>query len=161
MILRSTSVLLFIAASLAFSGCDSTLGVKPPVTSATPGKEQVTHCRKVMYINPDIEIEPLGYHYEHGFLDDLICFKFEALTGEYAKIFQEDVLPAQKLVMQERSSNLNRDIDQQWWDPPKSKFIGGDFSVPALHTKGDRGLSVAVVPNGKDRLTVYALWFEL
>ena len=161
MISRKSSILLLIAISFALSGCDSMLGVKPPVVSTTPNQEQVDYCRKVMYINPEIEIEPIGYYYEYGFQDDLICFKFDALTDDYAKIFQADVLPVEKLVTQERSRHLDRDIGQKWWDPPKSKFIGGDFSVPDPRTKGDRGFSVAVVANGEGRFTVYVYWFEV
>ena len=56
MISRKSSILLLIAISFALSGCDSMLGVKPPVVSTTPNQEQVDYCRKVMYINPEIAI---------------------------------------------------------------------------------------------------------
>ena len=50
------------------------------VTTTSPTIAQVTYCRNVMYINPELEIDPVGYSIETG-MDDVIRFKFIAIPA--------------------------------------------------------------------------------
>lgn len=57
---------------LVFAGCHTDfMGYGDPVSTTSPTAEQVAYCRDVMYINPELDIEPLGYFLQPG-MDDII-----------------------------------------------------------------------------------------
>ena len=157
--MKNTCILLLLCSVLLSSGCDP-FGTPPPDVSTTPNAEQVDYCRSVMYLNPSIDIQPLGYYYQHAFLDDAINFKFNALTDDLANIFLPEHVPSENLVERETPYLLDQDIGEKWWDPPKPKLIGDSFTVPDPRTKGARGLNVGLVKNQEGGYTVYVFWFE-
>ena len=80
---------------LLVSGCS----VK--VNSAKLDAKQVEMCRKLMSINPQLEIEPLGY-YSFSSLDDFHRFKFIAKTEDPAELFDKKSIDSSKFVQLQR-----------------------------------------------------------
>ena len=56
-------------------------GYGDDVSTMAPTIEQVNFCRDVMYVNPQLDIEPLGYYMQPG-MNDVSRFKFNTKTGD-------------------------------------------------------------------------------
>lgn len=80
------------------TGCGITVTTND-VSTTTPTNEQVARCRNVMYINPEIDITPLGYAIETG-MDDVIRFKFVANTDDPSTLFDSAQVDATKFTDQ-------------------------------------------------------------
>ncbi len=152
-----------------FVGC----GVSSSVTyvnTTTPNKAQIAECRQIMYINPKITIEPLGYATVSG-MDDEIRFKFTALTDDPATLFDSTQIDSTKFVsnfnpssLQPSSPDLSMllqpNAPKNWWDVSVQTVSGGSFRVPPPNAKGTRGLNIAYKTKDDGTLTVYVLWHE-
>jgi len=143
---------------LAGCGGDFT-GRNGDVSTTTPGKEQVAKCRDVMYINPEIDIKPLGYAIETG-MDDTIRFKFVANTDDPSALFDSTQVDASRFTDDFNPYALHREGAEVWWDLSSKSMSGANFSVPPPGSKGTRGLNIAYVKNDDNTLTVYVLWYE-
>lgn len=145
---------------LAITGCQGDfLGYGDDVSTTTPTKEQITYCRSVMYINPGLEIDPLGYCLQPG-MDDVIRFKFTAKTDDPSLLFDESQVDASRFFSDFRVSALEPKAAESWWDVSAKTLTGGNFTVPPPDSTGTRGLNVGYVKNGDGTLTVYVLWHE-
>ncbi len=139
-------------AVVAFVGCTGA------TTSPTVG--QVTYCRNVMYIQSDLEIVPLGYCLEDGFLDATIRFKFIAKTADPASLFDAAYVDPTTFVDDLDPPVFNQTAGETWWDLSSQHLSGATFIVPPPNSKGSRGLNIAYTDNHDGTLTVYVLWFE-
>ncbi len=152
---------ILLVSLLLLPGCSfDPLGTPAPEITTTPGRQQIQYCRDVMYIHPELVLEPVGYYYEHGFQDDQIAFKFIARTRQLDGIFDPAFVPPSELVTRKSNIGLERDIGQPWWDSHTQTLIGGNFTVPPPGSQGTRGLNVGIADNGDDTFTVYVYWFE-
>jgi predicted small secreted protein len=152
--------LSFLLICLLLAGCQTDFtGSGPDVSTTTPTKEQVVFCRQVMYINPDLEIEPLGYHLHSG-MDDVIRFKFSAKTDDPAQLFDKTQVDSAKFAADFQVSALNPQATEVWWDVSSKKLSGGNFSVPPPNAAGTRGLNIGYCKNDDGTVTVYVLWHE-
>lgn len=129
------------------------------VTTTSPTIAQVTYCRDVMYINPELEIDPVGYSIETG-MDDVIRFKFIAKTDDPSILFDPSRVDTKKFADDFTLSTLNPQAPETWWDLSSQKLTGANFTVPPPDSKGARGLNIAYAKNDDGTLTVYVLWYE-
>ena len=151
----ASSIVLLV---LAGCGGDFT-GRSGDVSTTTPGIEQVAKCRDVMYINPEIDIKPLGYAIETG-MDDTIRFKFVAHTDDPSALFDSNHVDASRFADDFNPYTLRPQSAEAWWDLSSKSVSGANFSVPPPGSKGTRGLNIAYVKNDDNTLTVYVLWYE-
>ena len=158
--LLSTQMLWLFLLTITFQlGCDSFN--PPPCTSTTnPTDEQIKYCRAVMYINPDVEITPLGHCHDIGFQDDVIHFKFKVIAKDTSSIFQPKFVSPDEMVQREPMTPPRYGLVDQWWDAADHLLYGGDFTVPDPKTQGNRGLNIGVVENSDGSFTVYSSWHE-
>ena len=152
---------LLVASLLAaFSGCSfDFIGSNPDVTTTSPTTDQVKYCRAVMYINPELEIDPVGYSIETG-MDDVIRFKFVAMTDDPAILFDPSRVDTKEFADEFTLSGLNPQAPETWWDLSSQQLTGANFTVPPPGSKGMRGLNIAYAKNEDGTLTVYVLWCE-
>lgn len=156
--MRVTSVLFFLCA--AFVGCQTDfLGHPASTSTTTPTPAEIQRCRDVMYINPAVKIEPLGFFLQPG-MDDIIRFKFVAQTNDPALVFDSAHVDAKKFGPDVRLSALEPGAAEKWWDVSKQTLTGGNFSVPPPKSSGTRGLNIGYTKNADGTLTVYVLWHE-
>lgn len=156
--MRATSVLFFLFA--AFVGCQTDfLGYPASTSTTTPTPAQIHYCREVMYINPAVKIEPLGFFLQPG-IDDVIRFKFVAQTDDPALVFDATHVDSKKFDRNLRLSALESGAADKWWDVSKQTLTGGSFSVPPPKSSGTRGLNIGYTRNADGTLTVYVLWHE-
>ncbi len=146
-------------ALLAFAGCDFTLSGGDDVSTTTPTKEQVAKCRKVMYIDPAVEIEPLGYALDAG-MDDVIRFKFIAKTDDPSMLFDDSQVESTRFKPILKPATFFTAAPETWWMLSSTASLGAKFSVPPPNSKGTRGLNIAYTKNDDKTLTVYVLWYE-
>jgi hypothetical protein len=145
---------------LLLAGCGITVTTGGgDVSTTTPSNEQIAKCRDVMYINPEIDIKPLGYAIETG-MDDEIRFKFIAITDDPSALFDTAQVDATKFSANFNPSSLRPQASETWWDLSSKKLSGANFSVPPPNSQGTRGLNVAYAKNDEKTLTVYVLWHE-
>ena len=157
-----TMLRYFLAASLlvGFAGCSfDFIGSNAGVTTTSPTKDQVAYCRDVMYINPELEIDPVGYSIETG-MDDVIRFKFIAKTDDPSILFNPVRIDRKKFVDDFRLSTMKPQAPETWWDLSSQQVTGANFTVPPPDSKGTRGLNIAYAKNDDGTLTVYVLWCE-
>ena len=157
--MRYTILLAFLALVLAGCGITVTSGGGSDVSTTTPNNEQIAKCREVMYINPKLDIKPLGYAIETG-MDDVIRFKFIATTDDPSLLFNKTQVDATKFAANFNPSSLHPKAAETWWDLSSKTLSGANFSVPPPNAQGTRGLNIAYVKNDDNTLTVYVLWHE-
>ncbi|MDA7884801.1 hypothetical protein N9B23_00355 [bacterium] len=146
-------------ALLVSTGCDFTLSGGGDVSTTTPTKEQIAKCRKVMYINPDVVIEPLGYALDAG-MDDVIRFKFIAKMDDPSMLFDDTQVESTKFKPILKPSSFFTAAPETWWKLSSKATLGAKLSVPPPNSKGTRGLNIAYTKNDDKTLTVYVLWYE-
>ena len=159
---RMTMLRYFLVASLlaGFAGCSFDFtGPKSDVTTTSPTIDQVKYCRDVMYINPELEIDPVGYSIETG-MDDVIRFKFIAKTDDPSILFDASRVDTAKFSDDFILTTLNPQASETWWDLSSQQVTGASFTVPPPGSKGTRGLNIAYTKNEDGTLTVYVLWHE-
>lgn len=156
--MRATAVLFLLFA--AFVGCQTDFsGHSTSTSTTTPTPAQIQHCRDVMYINPAVKIEPLGFFLQPG-MDDVIRFKFVAQTDDPALVFDSNRVDAKKFGPDFRLSALEPHTADKWWDASKQTLTGGNFSVPPPKSSGTCGLNIGYTKNAEGTMTVYVLWHE-
>ena len=137
----------FLLGLLGLPGCGITVrSGGGDVSTTTPSKEQVAKCRDVMYINPEIEIKPLGYAIETG-MDDVVRFKFIAITEDPSTLFDTTQVDATKFAANFNPSSLQSKAAETWSDLSSQTRSGASFSVPPPNSQGTRGLNIAYVKN--------------
>ena len=148
--MRSTSILILVC---AVTGCQT------DYSTTTPTKEQIQYCREVMYLNPDVEITPLGFFLQPG-MDDTIRFKFIAQTNDPSKLFDGTHVDSTQFKTDFHVYALQPDAPEKWWDVSAQSLTGENFSVPPPNSTGTRGLNIGYIKNADGTLTVYVLWHE-
>lgn len=154
-----------LALVLCFAGQANThaqdLFREPQLQSTTkPTEEMVEHCRKIMHLDPQLELQPLGFCYFDHFMDDAIAFKFK--TKRTDRLFKAEFVSSDELkrARSTRELGLHLRFDEEWWNPQEQELIGGQFTVPLPGEKGVRGLCIGIANNDDETLTVYVYWFE-
>lgn len=154
----ATSVLFVLLA--AFAGCHTDIfGYPASISTTAPTPAQIQYCRDVMYINPVVKIEPLGFYLKPG-MDDIIRFKFVAQIDDPALVFDATHVDSKNFDADFRLSALDPSAADKWWDVSKQNLTGGHFSVPPPKSSGTRGLNIGYTKNPGGTLTVYVLWHE-
>jgi hypothetical protein len=152
--------LMIVAACLFVAGCETDfLGYGPETCTTTPTDEQVKCCREVMYINPELEIVPLGYCIRPG-LDATIFVKFVAKTDKPSKLFIREKVDATRFDLGFRRFVTEPKTAVSWWDVSSQRLTGASLIVKSPDSAGDCGLDVAYTHNPDGTMTVYAVWCE-
>ena len=157
--MKSIALISILLAALCSFGCGITVTSGGNVSTTTPSKQQIAKCRDVMYINPKLDIKPLGYAIETG-MDDVIRFKFVATIDDPSALFDTAQVDATKFAANFNPSSLHPKAAETWWDLSSKTLSGANFSVPPPNSQGTRGLNIAYVKNDDNTLTVYVLWHE-
>jgi len=133
---------------LLLSGC-------PITNTATPDAKQVAMCRKLMGINPQLEIEPIGYYsISIQGLDYFHRFKFVAVTDNPIELFDESI-DSRKFVQNYKDREMDRGTYSSWWKLPQTGLSGGRFSVKRLGISWGQDIWFRV--NGDGTITVYTV----
>jgi hypothetical protein len=112
-----------------------------------------------MYINPELQIEPLGFFLQPG-MDDIIRFKFTARTDDPSVLFDESLIDSTEFNSDFGVYALDPNATDSWWDVSSQKLTGENFTVPPPNSSGTRGLNIGYITNDDGTLTVYVLWHE-
>lgn len=116
----------------------------------SPNTEQVADAREFLFIDPDVEIEPLAYYVKDG-MDYMVRFKFIAKTHDPTRLFDRSRVDP---------SAFRADFDfppgeemhrEGWWDIFSRPMAGGFFPVPHGRT-----LVIGYIKNNDNTFTVYA-----
>ena len=151
-----------LACFMLIGGCSvEPVGTSPSDNTTTPSLKQIQYCRDVMYINPELDLQPLGYYYTNGDQGESIYLKFIVNTADVGDIFfQLEPVSFRELKALESVKVLGH-INEKWWDPAEQSLIGADFVVPPPGSNGSRDLNIGISDNGNGTFTVYVHWFEI
>ena len=128
-------------------------GCSIQANTATPDAKQVASCRKLMGINPQLEIEPIGY-YSISSLDDFHRFKFIAKTEDPTELFDESI-DSSKFVKNFKDREMDRGTYSSWWKLPQTGLSGGRF--PVKRSSISWGQDIWFRANGDGTMTVYTV----
>ncbi|MEM7396147.1 MAG: hypothetical protein AAF492_27755 [Verrucomicrobiota bacterium] len=121
--------------------------------TTSPTTEQIDKARYMFCLDPELEIEPLGYESFKGFPDWSHSFKFIAKTDDPTAIFESTLIDPGKLLTPYDDRAMDR-CWALWFDLPPRGFSGGSFN-----TKRDYGghwrLDVWYGDNGDGTILVY------
>ncbi|MBN1888771.1 MAG: hypothetical protein JW850_12320 [Thermoflexales bacterium] len=119
--------------------------------TTTPTESQVSRCRAEMYLNPTVNITPLGFKLEGSGIDDAIWFKFETDADDLAQVFDTSVVDLSKF---KEGYSLSELKGVAWWDVGGKNLWGGPVALPHV-----RYMSV-----GAEKIeggyVVYVMWNE-
>ncbi|MEM9282179.1 MAG: hypothetical protein AAGA96_10150 [Verrucomicrobiota bacterium] len=90
----------------------------------SPTAEQIAKCRHILCINPELEIEPLGYESWKGVGDWTHGFKFIAKTEDPAALFDMALIDSRRFSADYDDRSMDRGRSS-WWDLPSHGFSGG------------------------------------
>jgi hypothetical protein len=152
--------LLLILVAFSVLGCSTSfLGYPAPRSTITPNADEIAQCRRVMYIQPDLQIKPLGFFLLDS-IDDIVRFKFIAMTDDPASIFDPKFVDPTAFRVGIDTHALQPNSTDSWWDLSKKTLTGGRFVVPPPGAQGSRGLNIGYTRNQDKTITVYVLWHE-
>ena len=107
----------------------------------------------MLCLDPEVEIEPLGYEFFKGFPDLSHSFKFIAKTDDPTTIFDPALIDSSKLLTQYD----DRAMDRCWascFDLPPQGFSGCSFDTKRDY-RGHWRLDVWYRDNGDGTILVY------
>lgn len=145
---RLLNQFLLVLTIIAFFGCEM------ETETSSPNPEQVAYARQFLYINPELNIEPLGYVEKKGF-DYHVRLKFIAKTDDPSFIFDNTEVNSAEFKRNFKLPLPEATIDEPWWDVYDQAVTGGNFCVPKSEEQFWR-LSIGYLKNEDNTLTVYA-----
>lgn len=107
-------------------------------------------CRRLMMLQPDIEVEPIGYKFV-SHMDPSLYFKFRAQAASIDQVFLAE---AQTKAFKPGFA-LKGHANTAWWDPEAQPLVGGEIEVPDR-----RYLLIGYFGEGNGWFTVYAYWLD-
>ncbi|MBE9140997.1 hypothetical protein IQ254_27995 [Nodosilinea sp. LEGE 07088] len=120
--------------------------------TTTPTEAQLSRCQVEMYLNPSINIVPLGYKLEGSGIDDAIWFKFETDASSLQEIFDRNVVDTSTF---KNGFVLTDGINaSKWWDVENKEVLGGQVELPNA-----RFMNIGIEKND-DGYQVYIMWHE-
>lgn len=134
---------------LLLAGC---LKFGRDVETTSPSASDLQRCRAEMYLEPDLDLTPLGFKLEGSGIDDAIWFKFRTEADDLSQVFQEDVVDISSF--QEGFSSLYPVPGLSWWDVEGKAMYGGQVRLPLA-----RVMNVGAVST-ESGLMVYVLWHQ-
>lgn len=142
----------FILCSLVAlsSGC---LNFGSDTKTNVPTEEQISQCRALLHLNPDLQIDAKGYAYYGTGIDDLLVFKFETNVTTPDEIFDTEKLDITSLKDNYKLPSKFKDL--AWWDIEGKTFYGGQISLPKA-----KYLEIGIEKTDQGS-TVYLFWFEV
>lgn len=145
------SVLLFaLSLTLFISGC---LDFGNDEETTSPNKAQIERCRSEMYLNPSMQITPLGYKLEGSGIDDAIWFKFKTNISDVNNIFDSKVVDT--ATFKAGFIFVHEMKELKWWDVKNKNLLGGQVELPDV-----RFMNVGIEKND-DGYVVYIMWHEV
>ncbi|WP_146118674.1 hypothetical protein [Blastopirellula marina] len=139
---------LIVCGALMLGGC---LDFGPNISTTKPTAEQVKFCRSVMYLNPQVIIEPQGFQLISG-IDRYVLLKFVVPTSDINQLF---LSPPVDVLLMRPNFDFSGGPNEPWWDPPSSGLIGAHYELPYV-----KFMNAAYIDNGDGTLTVYVQWNE-
>ncbi len=119
--------------------------------TTSPTEQQVSGCRKAMYINTSVNITPLGLYYAGSGIDAAVWYKFRTDTVDVLQIFDTSVVDAAKF---QNGFTLNTKKNVKWWDVKNKDLLGGQVPLPNAKYMN---VGIEKIEEG---YTVYIMWFE-
>ena len=148
--MKISRLLMSLVVTLFFSGC---LEFGNDEETTSPTKEQVDRCRSEMYLNPSMQITPLGYKLEGSGIDDAIWFKFRTDVSEVKELFDIKVVDTSKF---HTGFSFIHDMTKlKWWDVKNNELLGGQVELPNV-----RFMNVGIEKNNEG-FVVYIMWHEV
>lgn len=143
---------------LALCGCVAFIGMVfylfgRETRTTSPNSEQVTYSREFLYINPELEIQPLAYYVKEG-MDYQVRFKFIARTDDPSLVFDAAHVDPSAFEASYPFPPGEEGHNEAWWDIASQTLSGGGFWVPASAERFWR-LHIGYVKNDDGTLTVY------
>lgn len=159
MLPRKTKHIAIIVSGLVLSGCIvlfiwlATIIVGIETQTANPSETQISHAREFLYINPELDIEPIAYYIKEG-MDYQVMLKFVTKTDDPIQIFDNRHVDPSNFKTNYVFKRGEVSLNKNWWDMASHKLAGGDFWVPKGAEKSWK-LSIGFFENGNGALTVY------
>ena len=147
-------VMLLVVAGLAAVGCDSLLGTAS-ISTDRPTDEQIQLCRNVMFLEPTVEIVPLGFFRRPDFQYDAIAFKFQAKTNGVENIFVDQQIQADELAGENFAIQPKVAVEESWWTPEDAERFSGNISMLQQAYNRTQELCFAVSQSDQTTLTVF------
>jgi len=140
-----------IAGLLIITSCAGCLKFGDDEETTSPTSAQVDRCRREMYINPSVELTPLGYKLLGSGIDDAIWFKFPTSSTHLTEVFDGKVVDTAKF---ETPFTHIRMKDVKWWDVEGKTLLGAQVSLPNA-----RFMNVGVQKTDAG-FVIYIMWTE-
>ena len=118
-----------------------------------PTPQQIVKCKKLMYINPVIDIDPIGYKLLGSGIDDAIFFKFRTKAESIKEIFDSNYVDTSSF--SKDFQFIYQDKGLKWWDVTGRKFTGGEISLPNV-----KYMNVGIQEEDNEYV-VYIFWHEV
>ena len=133
--------LFFLAGCLKFG---------PDAETVNPTVDQVSQCRRLMYLSPKVRIKPLGFKSVYG-IDNAMWLKFSTDVHYHDQLFS---FPDSAEVRQLQYVNDLLPINVYWWDVDVKKLDIRSYGLP-------NGCYMDVGLDEKESETVvYIFWHE-
>jgi hypothetical protein len=140
------------AVLLILTVCTSCLKFGDDEETTPPTSVQVDRCRSEMYLNPSVDIIPLGYKRIGSGIDDAIWFKFKTTATDLTEIFDSTVVDVTTF-----TSPFTFDFEMEgvrWWDVEGKTLLGGQVSLPNA-----RYMNVGIYRT-EEGCVIYIMWHE-
>ncbi|MEM1297478.1 MAG: hypothetical protein AAGH89_19080, partial [Verrucomicrobiota bacterium] len=118
----------------------------------TPTEEQIAKARHILGIDPQLEIEPLGYDSWGGIGDWTHCLKFIAKTDDPATIFNQTLIDSRRFSTPYDDRAMDR-CRAEWGKLPSHGLSGGSFRVKRDETPWRQDIWYR--SRGEDTILVY------
>jgi len=122
--------------------------------TTSPTKIQIDKCKTVMYLNPSINISPVGYKIIGSGIDDAIWFIFKTDTAEIQDIFDSKVVDTSEF-KEGFTFNYDNIWKMKWWKTEGKRFLGGQVELPNV-----KYMNVGI-EDVDDDFVVYIMWHEV
>jgi len=134
---------------LSLNGC---IDFGEDIETEKPNENQVNRCFAEMYLNPSMELKPLGFKLEGSGIDDAIWFKFKTNTTNLSQVFDTTVVDVTKF--KENFTFLSQLTGLKWWDVKDKNLLGGQIALPNA-----RYMNVGIEKINSGYI-IYIMWHE-
>lgn len=138
-----------MALAWVLAGC---LNFGDDIETTSPSPKQVSGCAKLMYLNPNIKIDPMGLKIIASGIDDIVWFKFET-RANIKNIFNAKYVDVSNFSKNEYVITPAKNIS--WWIKRKKLLLGGQIELPNV-----KNMNVGIEQQ-KNRNIVYIVWHEM
>lgn len=140
------SVVFFL---LLVAGC---LDFGENIVTEQPTAEQLAFCQSAMYLNDQLDFEPVGLRIDATGIDAVVWFRFFTEEVTAGRIFDSEFVSPDSL--RNTVSFYSYENMPKWWDADEKVLEGG-----TVHLNTGRHMTVGIHREERGS-TVYIFWSE-